>query len=212
MTVPLDLVGQCFGRLTVKSKLMVKDNQGQTLWDCLCSCGNTVIARGYSLRNGNTRSCGCMRKEAAAKMGSGNITHGLSKSDEFNIWHGIKERCCNEKHPAYERYGGRGITMCDEWKTSFEAFYRDMGKRPSSDHSLDRKDNDKGYSKENCRWATLVEQANNRRDNILYFHDGVHRTLAAWSRELNFDYKKAYTHLQNGSSFEGIIKFCHNFR
>lgn len=212
MPIQIDLVGQCFGRLTVKSKLAVKDNQGQTLWDCECSCGNNTIVRTASLRNGNTSSCGCLQKEHAAKMGSKNITHGLSKSDEFNIWHGIKERCGNEKHPAYERYGGRGITICDEWKESFEAFYRDMGKRPSANHSIDRKDNDLGYSRDNCRWAKLIEQANNRRNNIFYFHDGVGRTLAAWSRELNFDYKKAYNHLKNGSSFEDIIKFCHNFR
>ena len=85
MPILLDLAGQSFGRLTVKSKLLEKDNQGQTLWDCACSCGNNTIARTASLRNGNTRSCGCMRKENAAKVGSENVTHGLSKSDEFII-------------------------------------------------------------------------------------------------------------------------------
>lgn len=117
----------------------------------------------------------------------------------------MKNRCNNPKAGRYEDYGGRGITVCDEWM-EFEAFYRDMGPRPSKHHSIERRENDKGYSKENCHWATKVEQMNNRRNNILYERDGVTKTLAEWCKEKERKYRRVYYRMKrDGWSFEKAI-------
>ena len=194
-----DLINQSFGRLTVTNRLSDRDKNGNVQWRCICSCGNTMIVSTVNLKRGSTRSCGCLRKEMMTK-------HGMNFSSEYKIWSAIKQRCYNEKHESYELYGGNGITMCVEWKESFETFYRDMGHRPSSVHSIDRKNNELGYSKENCRWATKTEQANNTRKNVFYSLNGVSRTLAAWCRELGINYVSVHSRLRLGMSFEEAIK------
>lgn len=203
----IDLTGQQFGRLTVVKRAANNPNSGRTQWECLCNpdykgCGKTAIVPTDKLKNGSTQSCGCFRREFVKKA---KTTHGMRRTTEYNIWCGIVARCYNEKHDQYKDYGGRGITMCDAWRESFEAFYRDMGPRPSMDYTIDRKDNDKGYSKENCRWATKIEQQNNTRRSIFYEHDGVYKSLAAWCRELKLDYFVVYRRLSNGMSFEDAI-------
>ena len=205
MTEVANLVGQHFGRLTVIRKHSKSNARKQALWECECSCGseNVVIVPTTSLRKEITRSCGCLRKETTIDR---NNTHGLTNTPEYGVWCRIKNRCYNEKEKSYHDYGGRGITMCDEWKESFEAFYRDMGPRPSPEHSIDRRDNNKGYSKENCRWATLVEQANNRRDNLYFDFDGDRKTLTEWCREFGLNYNRIrYLILKKGISFEDAI-------
>lgn len=194
-----DLIHQSFGRLTVTNRLHDRDKSGNVQWQCICSCGNTTIVSTVNLKRGNTRSCGCLRKEMMTK-------HGMNLSSEYKIWSAIKQRCYNEKHESYDLYGRHGITMCDEWKESFEAFYRDMGPRPSDDHSIDRKDNDLGYSKSNCRWSTHKEQANNRRSNTLYEFNGETKTLADWCRDLNIDYETVHSRLCRGWTFEKSVK------
>ena len=114
----------------------------------------------------------------------------------------MKSRCYYPKDKHYDNYGGRGIEVCSEWKDSFEVFYRDMGSRPTPKHTLERINSDGNYSKENCRWATWEEQANNRRNNIYYEFDGEKRTLAQWCRELRIDYGKMYYLLSKGIEFE----------
>lgn len=108
--------------------------------------------------------------------------HGCTDTAEYRIWTNIKTRCLNHRNVRYALYGGRGITICDRWKHSFAAFLADVGRRPSSAHSLDRVDNNRGYEPGNIRWATSVEQNNNRRDNVLIECRGRTQTLAAWSR------------------------------
>ena len=201
-----DLTNLSFGRLTVTGT-PGKDKHGHIQWDCLCSCGNSVTVRSGSLLSGSTRSCGCLQKEATSIAVTGMvrpkvITHGMTGTTEYHIWQSMKDRCYNRANREFQYYGERGITMCDEWKGSFEAFYRDMGPRPSIDHTIDREDNYLGYSKENCRWATWEEQANNRRNNIYYEFDGEKRTLAQWCRELRIDYGKMYYLLSKGIEFE----------
>lgn len=115
------------------------------------------------------------------KQGSWLVTHNGSYCPEYRIWIGMKVRCFQSKHPSYQRYGARGITVCDRWKDSFANFYADMGKRPSKNHSLDRIDNNGNYTPENCRWATREEQMRNTRHSTLLTYRGQTKTMAEWA-------------------------------
>jgi hypothetical protein len=172
-TVVRDLTGQTFSRLTVLSRAENIDNS--TAWNCTCECGVEKVIRGNSLKTGSSKSCGCNR-----------VTHGLTRTTEYSIWLGIKSRCANPKDKDYENYGGRGISVAKEWEDSFEQFYKDMGSRPSNKHSIDRRDNDLGYSKNNCRWADQKTQARNRRNTILITYKGKTKCISAWEEELGF--------------------------
>jgi hypothetical protein len=196
----IDLSGQKFGRLTVIERLFERRNHDyrSALWLCRCDCGNEVRTYAGYLKSGNTKSCGCLHKEAVTK-------HGFRHLPEYNIWRGMLDRCYNKETAAYPRYGGRGITVSDEWKESFEAFYRDMGTRPSEDYSIDRKDNDKGYSKENCRWATSEEQMRNRSNNVYYEKDGEKKLLKQWCNELGLNISTVYDRIRRGWTFEEAI-------
>lgn len=152
----INLSGNTYGRLKVISFAYYKDNNSQ--WNCICSCGNSSIVKGYNLRNGRVKSCGCYRKENTPRL-----THGeTNKTKEYIAWAAMIQRAENINHPYYYRYGGRGIKICDRWRYSFENFLADMGRAPSENHSLDRENNDGDYEKSNCRWATKYEQVHNR--------------------------------------------------
>src|SRR4029077_948970 len=155
-----DLMGETFGRLTVIARAP-NGPRFKTRWLCQCSCGakNTVDAT--FLKRGLTISCGCQKYEPRKKPG--HFRHGLTNSPTYRSWSGMWQRCTNPKNATYHLYGGRGIKVCDRWKT-FEVFLADMGVRPAKT-SLDRRDNDVDYQPGNCRWATAKEQRNNRRDS-----------------------------------------------
>ena len=199
-----DLTGKRFQRLVVIARnipIIPRKNK-HTYWECLCDCGNPVVVKSTHLHSGNTKSCGCYARDNIKERST---THGLTDSPEYNSWKSMNKRCYSKSNQAYARYGGRGITVCDEWKNSFEAFYRDMGSRPSSEHTLDRKDNSKGYSKENCRWATKKEQANNRRNSIFCEHNGERRTIPEWCLVLGLNYHLIRRRIRAGWSFEKAI-------
>lgn len=183
MAKKVDLTGQQFGRLTVVARSR-QDKRGRWTWMCQCSCGQAKVVASIDLRQGNTKSCGCIHKE---RMSNLTRVHGLSAHPLYNTWKMMLRRCNDAKNPAFPDYGGRGISVCPAWSdpiTGLIRFSEDMGSRPSPKHSIERKDNDLGYSPENCTWATPQEQSANRRYCHLIEHNGRTQTLTAWAREI----------------------------
>ncbi len=170
----LDYVGKTFNRLTILAAI-------PKLFYTICECGNTKYIQNTKVITGVVKSCGCYNREKITKHGYGAHNRN-NKLKTYQIWSGIKQRCFNEKNKSYARYGAVGISMCNEWKNSFEAFLRDMGERPFDGASIDRIDNSKGYSKENCKWATPLEQANNMRSNVNITFGSATRSLSYWCR------------------------------
>ena len=154
----IDMIGKKFGRLTVVDFDRLENHK--TYWKCTCDCGLTVIACGNNLRSGNTKSCGCLRRETAQKRGIANTTHGESHDNMtrlYSIWCGMRQRCNNPHHQAYNLYGGKGVSLCDEWN-DYEVFKAwAMSNGYTDPLSIDRIDPNKGYNPSNCRWITISE-------------------------------------------------------
>lgn len=169
----IDRTRERYGRLVAVERLPAKSKTDTNArWRCECDCGRSTVAYGQDLARGKVKSCGCLNAERITK-------HGMSRSHVYNVWKGIWQRCTNPKDCAYPNYGGRGITVCEEWK-SFERFLHDMGNRPRG-MTIDRIDVNGPYSQENCRWATTKQQANNTRRNRTVTLDGESKTLGEWA-------------------------------
>lgn len=173
----LALAGQRFGMLAV---IREAKSRKESRWLCLCDCGTETIVRGTHLTREIISSCGCNRAKWCTK-------HGMTRSNIYALWNTMVSRCHNAKNASFHNYGGRGIVVCDRWR-SFANFYADMGERPKG-HTLDRIDNDGPYSPENCKWATYREQANNTRTLRLITFDGRTQSVSEWERELGLPLK-----------------------
>lgn len=176
-----DLTGRRFGKLTVIGSH--ESRNGKTFWPCRCDCGNSTTVVASNLKRGNTLSCGCLQRNITIAR---NTTHGLvagGKPPEYIVWVNFRNRCEDPRDKQYPSYGGRGITVDARWQ-SYEAFYADMGPRPSADHQIDRIDNDGPYAPGNCRWATRTENCSNRRDNVFVEWHGESLTVPEWARRV----------------------------
>lgn len=189
----IDITNHRFGRLTV---LTLDRSRKGSYWNCSCSCGNNVAIMSTNLRRGVTKSCGCLNAETRS---SRRVTHGMTGTPEYNTWHLMKRRCYNKTDKHFSCYGGRGITVCERWlgKKGSTNFFSDMGRKPSPNHSLDRIDNDSGYAPDNCRWATLIEQANNTRRNLSLEINGVKKTAHQWADQYGIAYSTFISRMGN---------------
>ena len=183
-----DLTGQRFGRLTVLSReldYVTPKGQHKTCWKCKCDCGNYKITTATALKTGTTSSCGCYGMENRILYGHLNAKHGGFGTRLYRIYRGMWQRCYDKNEKQYMRYGYRGVDMCEQWlgEHGFENF-REWSYQNGYKETLtiDRIDNSKGYSPENCRWATVMEQQNNRDCNVFLEANGERHTLAEWSR------------------------------
>lgn len=191
----VDLAGHRFSNLLVL-RLARLGRRSVRVWACKCDCGNETEVSTYMLRCGRTRSCGCLR-------GWHKKTHGKSKTSTYNSWAGMWARCANPKNPKWPSYGGRGISVCERWR-SFENFLADMGEKTNG-ASIDRIENDGPYSPSNCRWATTKEQARNNRKNRRVTLNGRTMTVAEWSEALGVVSGTIVTRLANGWSVEEAL-------
>jgi hypothetical protein len=180
MPPKVDLTGKTFGRLTVVEEAG-RSNAGKVLWRCTCECGNETVVVGGDLRSGRTTSCGCGIREATVARSR---THGQSGTRLYRIWCAMITRTTNPNFDRYADYGGRGITVCPEWRESFEAFVRDMGPSYADHLTIDRVDVDGNYEPGNCRWATYKEQARNTRRNRYLTFRGRTKAVAEWAEVL----------------------------
>lgn len=206
----LDLKGKVFYKLTViGDRIMIN---GRSHFECLCVCGNTKIIIGKELTIGSRKSCGMCHKKRTRE-----------EKLMYHIWLKIKSRCLNPNDKMYKNYGGRGIGIHNDWM-DFETFFNDMGKKPSSKHTVDRIDNNGNYGKSNCKWSDRHEQSNNRRNNIFYEYKAIKLSLQQWANYFGVSstylvklvYEKgieyAYYHFKeknNGIFYDITIKKAH---
>lgn len=183
-------IGDVFTRWTVLERVP----PGK--WRCQCACGTIVVVAQHNLNSGGSKSCGCIHHEITRAR---NTTHGQTRTATYRIWQAMRTRCHNPNSHKYATYGARGITVCERWRHSFENFLADMGERPGG-LSLDRIDNDQGYSPENCRWATNAQQMRNRRATVWIVIGGERLTLTDAADKFSIDRKTLRRRIRAGLS------------
>jgi len=195
-----DLIGKRFGKLTVLAVAREGKQGVMPLMHCRCDCGGEAMPQPYALTNGRTVSCGCHRLSRITKHGQ---AYGKNGSKTYTAWSQMKSRCDNPKNKFYGDYGGRGIGYCEEWK-DFKAFFADMGEAPEG-LSLERIENSKGYSKENCKWATRKEQQNNRRNTKMIEYNGKMWPKQIIAAEFGIDPSTLMNRLRRGWPIEKAL-------
>lgn len=189
-----NLSGQRFGRWVVIERApdrITQKGYHNIMWKCICDCGTEKEVRGKILTNGKSKSCGCLQKELLSEL--------------YTIWNSMRQRCNNPNHHAFGNYGGRGIKICSEWNdySVFREWALSNGydeKAPRGDCTLDRIDMNKGYYPDNCRWANMREQADNRRDTIIVEYNDECHPLTVWAEILGINYPTLWKQYKQGKS------------
>lgn len=202
-----DMTGQRFERLTVVERAE-NDKQGNARWLCKCDCGNTTIVPAHALRQGRTKSCGCLLSESSKRRMTSLLTkHGMAGSKLYRVYSAMRDRCEKPSCSEYHRYGGRGITVCDEWKNDRNSFFEwALNNGYKEGLQIDREDNDGNYCPENCRWVTRLENCNNTSKNVFLEFDGETHTLSEWSRILGINRSTIYSRHRAGKTPAEILK------
>lgn len=196
----LELSGKRFTRWLVICR--AGSGPGGALWQCLCDCGTIRLVTATHLKRGLSRSCGCLQADVTAKR---NKRHDMARWPEYGIWQNIVQRCSNTNNPSYNRYGGRGINMCDAWR-DFATFIADVGRRPTPRHQLDRfPDNDGDYRPDNVRWTLAKQNSRNRRDNHRLEFNGKSLCISEWAELLGLTRSTLDRRLHLGWSVERAL-------
>lgn len=196
-----NLLGQTFGRLVVIEK--APSLKGQPRWLCRCVCGQQKAVHASALRKGQTKSCGCLNAE---NRPHNTRTHGLRKTALYAVWNDMKRRCHSPSHHAFEHYGARGISVCEQWRGSYEAFYLWAHSNGYQEGlSIDRIDNDQGYQPGNCRFVPMIEQSKNRRNVRTFTHAGHTRTIREWAEASGIPYGTLWDRLKAGKSIAAAL-------
>lgn len=194
----VDLTGNKYGMLTVLGESGRNKNK-MKIWRCKCECGNETLVTTNNLKRGHTQSCGCLFNKTMIK-------HGMCNTRLYRIWHNIKQRCNNPNRSCYKNYGGRGIKVCDEWLEDFLNFYNwSINNGYSEELELDRINNDKGYSPDNCRWVTHSENNRNKRNNHYLTYQGKTLTLMEWQEITGIPYQEIRRRLINGKTIQEAL-------
>lgn len=206
-----DLTGYVFGRLTI-IKYLGSDKHNKSKWLCKCSCplGKEVEVMASNLTNGNTQSCGCIRLERSIEASQ---THRMTGTPEYHSWWSMRARCYDKNNNRYERYGGRGIKVCERWLQDKQNFFDDMGPQPKDGkrYTIERIDSNGDYTPENCKWATYEEQANNTSTNRWIEYNGQKFTIAQLAKKFNINPSIFLSRIDNGWDIElaGLIPIKH---
>lgn len=188
-------------------------NVGKRYMTCRCACGTVKDVRDKSLYSGQSKSCGCLRHELfTVDKIAARPKHGMYNSTEYVIWNSMKNRCLQKSHKNYNHYGGRGISICKRWQDSFICFYKDMGRRPSMKHSLDRTNNNGDYEPSNCKWILSYRQHRNKRSNVFKTYKGNRYCLTEWSEKLDVTlFKIIYWTKKRNMSFKEFVETKTNY-
>lgn len=195
--IDYSIIGKTFNFLTVLDFAGL-NKHNKAMFKCKCKCGNEIVAVGYQVKTGKTKSCGCYHIEKIT-------THGASNSVEYQAWADLKDRCYNHNNKYYHDYGGRGIFVCRRWRKSFENFYKDMGERPSSDLSIERIDNNGPYAPWNCKWGTVKEQNRNKRTNRFIHYNAEALCISDFALKYNIDRSTLRKRINIGWDIDDIL-------
>jgi hypothetical protein len=203
--VAIDLIGKRFTRLVAKKLTTLN---GRRAYVCICDCGVKKVVEAGALRDGGTKSCGCYNVEQVKRKDNKHRTHGMRYTPTYRVWVSMKQRCSPKasKSKNYKEYYLKGVRVCERWRESFENFLADMGERPSMAYTIDRIDNSKGYEPGNCRWATLLEQNQNRSTCLWLEYKGLRLNAAEWSRRTGLCVATIHSRIKRGWSIEDTLE------